>query len=167
MPRRLVVVLWLGACAYASAQSLDFPRAAATDSLQLEKSMAALAAQALAVYKADDRAKYLDTAFRLQLVAGKYDDALLSIADLRQLLSAQTVIPSRAAWVNVQDEVYARARLRVLAHGSSGWCRSASCSPGERLTGAEGFAPEPWDEVIRFSCFSSNSSEPVRPAGSQ
>lgn len=107
--------LWFGILSllsvYVAAQSFDFPRAAAADDSILEKTMPVLAAQVSANYKEEDRIRYLDNVFRLQIVAGKYEDALASIASLRQLLSRQEVIPSRAAWVNVQYEVYGQAKI--------------------------------------------------------
>lgn len=107
--------LWLGFLCLASGcafgQTFDFPHLAASDASLLEKTMPVLAAQVSASYKDEDRLKYLDNGFRLQIVAGKCEDALASMAALRQLLAEQAVIPSRAAWVTVQYEVYAQAKM--------------------------------------------------------
>jgi hypothetical protein len=81
--------------------------------------MSILTAKAEAIYKDDDRLKYLDNSFRLQIVAGRYKDALATIATLRESLSAQPVIPSRASWVNVQYEIYARAKIMQGAENLS------------------------------------------------
>ena len=92
--------LWFGILfllsVYAPGHSFDFPRTAAGNSSVLEKAMPVLADQVSASYKEEDRIKYLDNAFRLQMVAGKYGDALATVASLRQLLRAQMVIPSKA-----------------------------------------------------------------------
>jgi putative CocE/NonD family hydrolase len=72
--------------------------------------MRALATQASGAYKEDDPVANLDGSFRLQLVAGRYDEALATLASLRTALG-KSQVPSRAPWANVQYEVYARARI--------------------------------------------------------
>ncbi len=58
---------------FASAQELPFPAAAVEDPATLSKAMPDLARAAIAAYRDDDRRKYLDTLFRLQMVAGHYE----------------------------------------------------------------------------------------------
>lgn len=96
----------------AAAQELSFPEAAVGDAAVLSKAMPSLAEQVM-VYKEGDRDKYLDNLFRLQIVAGRYRDALSTLASLREVLRASH--PTRAAWVNVQYEIYARAKVRADA----------------------------------------------------
>jgi uncharacterized protein len=110
-PGYLSIVLCLVAATAASAQDFDFPRSAVLDSEMLEKAIPVLAMRVSASYKDEDRIRYLDNIFRLQIVDGKYEDALVTIASLRELIKTQTVIPSRASWVNVQYEIYARAKI--------------------------------------------------------
>src|SRR5207245_10600079 len=69
------------------AQEFSFPEAAVTDPAALSKAMPELAKQVMAVYKDGDRAKFLDNLFRLQTVAGQYEDALSSLASLREVLA--------------------------------------------------------------------------------
>jgi hypothetical protein len=69
-----------------------------------------LARQVVAIYKDEDRGKYLDNLFRLQIMAGRYEDAVHAISSLREVLRAAN--PPRGAWVNVQYEIYARALAR-------------------------------------------------------
>lgn len=107
----ICVLVWCFAAGVAAGQNFDFPRAAAGDPAQLEQAMPKLATQVLANYKDGDRLKYLDHLFRLQLVAGKNEEALGTIASLREAIQAQPIIPSRATWVNVEYEIYARARM--------------------------------------------------------
>lgn len=94
----------------AAAQEFSFPEAAVTDAAALSKAMPELAKQVMVVYKEGDRAKFLDNLFRLQTVAGQYDDALSSSASLRELL--RTSQPPRGAWVNVQYDIYSRAKAK-------------------------------------------------------
>jgi len=94
----------------ATAQEFSFPENAVSDTAALSKAMPDLAGQVLAVYKEADRDKYLDNLFRLQLVAGKYQEALQTTAELRDRLRGDHA--SRAAWVNVQYEIYARAKMK-------------------------------------------------------
>ncbi len=79
-----------------------------SDLSALSGAMPDLARQALAVYRDEDRERYLDNLFRLQIVAGRYGDALGTIAALRGALAHSH--PPRGAWVNAQYEIYARAR---------------------------------------------------------
>ena len=106
--------LWLAAICLAfafaaRAQEFSLPETAAADEATLSKAMPDLARQVLAVYKEGDRETYLDHLFRLQIVAGQYEDALKTIASLRELLKASHL--ARASWVNVQYEVYAHAKM--------------------------------------------------------
>src|SRR5712692_10389832 len=93
-----------------AAQEFSFPEAAVTDAAALSKAMPELAKQVMAVYKDGDRAKLLDNLFRLQAVGGQYGDALRSSASLRELL--RTGRPPIGAWVNVQYDIYARAKAK-------------------------------------------------------
>jgi hypothetical protein len=77
----------------AAAQQLDFPGAAVEDSAMLSKAMPVLAQDVIAVYREEDRRKYLDNLFRLQIVAGQYAEANKSIASLRALLMSNASPP--------------------------------------------------------------------------
>lgn len=93
----------------ASAQEFSFPEAGVTDPSALAKAMPVLASQILAAYTESDQEKHLDNLFRLQIVSGHYEEALGTIARLREVL--RTASPPRAAWVNAQYEIYARAKI--------------------------------------------------------
>ena len=95
----------------AAAEHLDFPEATGTRALSA--TMPGLAAHVIAVYADHDRGKYLDNLFRLQMTSGQYVDAIKSIAELRNLHTADT--SARSAWVNVQYEIYADAKVRQEA----------------------------------------------------
>ena len=92
-----------------TAQDLSFPSGTAGDAATVEKALPALAEQVIAGYKENNRVTYLDNLFRLQIVAGRYADALQSLATLHELnLNPQS--PATAAY-NVQDEIFVRAKL--------------------------------------------------------
>jgi putative CocE/NonD family hydrolase len=103
-------VLYVTVGSFAVAQQFDFPEAAIVDPALQSKAVSDLARQVVAIYKDEDRSKYLDNLFRLQIMAGRYEDALHTISSLREVLRAAN--PPRGAWVNVQYEIYARALAR-------------------------------------------------------
>jgi putative CocE/NonD family hydrolase len=97
------------AASLASAQQLNFPGASLEDPVAVSKAMPELARQVIAVYREDDdRQKFLDNLFRLQLVAGQYADALKSLTALRAMQAGNTSPQLRAN--NVQYEIFARAK---------------------------------------------------------
>jgi uncharacterized protein len=98
-----------------TAKQFDFPEAAVGDAAALAKAMPALAEQVAAAYKDDDRGKYLDSLFRLQIVAGRHAQALETLAALRAL-RADSNTPQTAA-DNVQYEIFARAKLTQAEDG--------------------------------------------------
>jgi uncharacterized protein len=106
-------LLCLAVASAAAAQEINFPEAAVADPAALSMAMPDLAKQVITIYKEGDQQKYLDNLFRLQIVAGQYADALNSMASLRKLVRAEH--QSRAAWINVQYEIYASAKLRADA----------------------------------------------------
>jgi hypothetical protein len=103
-------VLTLTVGSFAVAQQFDFPEAAIVDPALQSKAVSDLARQVVAIYKDEDRGKYLDNLFRLQIMAGRYEDAVHTISSLGEVLRAAN--PPRGAWVNVQYEIYARALAR-------------------------------------------------------
>jgi uncharacterized protein len=103
-------VLYVTIGSFAVAQQFDFPEAAIVDPALQSKAVSDLARQVVVIYKDEDRGKYLDNLFRLQIMAGRYEDALHTINSLREVLGAAN--PPRGAWVNVQYEIYARALAR-------------------------------------------------------
>src|SRR3984885_5127500 len=107
-----VVVLCITVACFAAAQQFDFPEPSSGDPATLAKPMSALAKQLIAAYKNDDLADYLDNLFRLQMVAGDYAQSLQSLSELRMLRWPD---PARAAWVNVQYEIFAAAKLKEMS----------------------------------------------------
>lgn len=99
----------------ALAQQLEFPSAAVEDPAALSRAIPGLAREVIAVYREEDRQKYLDNLFRLQIVAGQYADANKTLTALRALRAGNASPQAHAA--NVQYEVFARAKQS--ADGSS------------------------------------------------
>jgi hypothetical protein len=93
----------------AAPQQLEFPKAAATDQIVLAKVMPGLATQVLATYKEEDRGRYLDNLFRLQMIAGRYADALASIGALRGILGAGN--SANAQVMYLQYEIFSKAKI--------------------------------------------------------
>ncbi|HKB72003.1 MAG TPA: CocE/NonD family hydrolase [Thermoanaerobaculia bacterium] len=100
-----------------AAQQLDFPAAAAEDPAALSRAMPGLAKKVIADYRDDDRTRYLDNLFRLQMVAGDSVGAAENLARLRAL-SANGSSP-RAVAKDVPYEIFLRARLIQVRDGSS------------------------------------------------
>ncbi|HEX4803752.1 MAG TPA: CocE/NonD family hydrolase [Myxococcaceae bacterium] len=105
-----IAALCLAVAASATAQEFPLPPAAAETDAELARSMPQLATRVLADYRQADRESYLDNLFRLQMVAGRYGDAVETITTLRRLRSPK--IPDGGAWIDVQYEVLARAKLK-------------------------------------------------------
>jgi uncharacterized protein len=108
-----LVLLRLILVGSATAQQFDLPEAAVGDPASLSKAMPALAKQVLAVYKEEDRERYLRNRFALQVVAGEYGEAVLSMVALREL--RRPANPASSAWRDIQYEVYARAKASEAA----------------------------------------------------
>jgi hypothetical protein len=105
-----ICAVWLLAFTmpFAAAQSFD-SSVKASDPAALSRAMPDLADAAIAVYREDDRATYLDNLFRLQLVAGRHAQGVRSLEELRALRSVSASPQQRAD--DLQYLVYARALL--------------------------------------------------------
>jgi uncharacterized protein len=129
----LIVCLFAAMCtqAQAQAQELAFPRAAAADDAQLAATLPALAKQALASYRTENKDHYLGAVFRMQLVAG---DAAASVATADQWLAQHVDGPgAEPADFSLGTRFYARARARQDA-------RHESFDEAYRTTFREAFA---------------------------
>ncbi len=113
MRRMLMIAVVCVASLAAGAQEYPFPGAAATDDAALAQAMPQVAARVLASYNDPDRETYLDNLFRLQMVAGKYAEAGETIVEKRKLRAPK--IPDGGDWVDVQYEMFARAKAREAA----------------------------------------------------
>jgi uncharacterized protein len=91
-------------------QTFDFPGAAVEDAAVLFQSMPGLASEVIAVYKEEDRRKYLDNLFRLQIVAGQYADAGRTLAAFRALKEKDE--PLQAVAARILFEIFAAAKAQ-------------------------------------------------------
>jgi len=108
---RVLLILALAMPLPAFAQSYAWTAKPAPDAAVLQKDMAGLASQVLRDLPDDRGLADLDRRYRIELVAGRYEQALRTMADLREQLRRQEVIPSRAAWVTVPYEIHADAHI--------------------------------------------------------
>src|SRR6187549_1853557 len=114
MLRALVFVFVCAGAAHA--QTFPIP-ANLGDSATLARTMPALAERVIAQYKDGDRARMLDNLFRLQIVAGRYDDATRSLTELRAIRSRGATVKPDARAADVQYEVWARAMAAKAKRG--------------------------------------------------
>jgi putative CocE/NonD family hydrolase len=98
----------------AAAQQIALPNGAAFGGAA---AMQTLAKNTLAAYRESNRATYLDTLFRLQLVAGEYRDATQTLEQLRTLQAASPSLQLRVR--NVQYALFAQAKtIEEDSHGT-------------------------------------------------
>ena len=99
-----------------AAQRLSLP-ASLADSTARTEAIPRLAAQAAAVYRDSNRVVMLDNRFRLQFLAGRYQDAAATLADWRPACEAVGDTTAGARALNVQYEIYLRAKQVQAAAG--------------------------------------------------
>ena len=104
----LVMLAWP---AFVQAQDIRVPAGLQGDGI--DRAMQVLAREAIALYRDEERARYLDTLFRLQLAAGKYAQAVESIEAIRALRSD----PPTQAPLFLQYEIHARAKVLQATSG--------------------------------------------------
>jgi uncharacterized protein len=95
------------------AQQFAFPESASQVPATLSKAVARLSGQALAVYKDDDREKYLSNHSALQAGADQYPGAVQSLVALRDFRCSAHL--SNANWRDLQFEIYFRAKAAASA----------------------------------------------------
>ena len=111
MNRKLcMALLCLFISAFSRAQNVYFPGINGTDSIAVAKQMQVLANKVINQYRTNgDEKAYLDNLFKLQIIAGKYTDAINSIVALRQI--AKTDGTQYPALLYTQYELFCRAEL--------------------------------------------------------
>src|SRR5580658_6072058 len=107
------VLLALVLTSRAGAQQFAFSESAAQDPATLSKAVVGLAGQVLAIYKDDDREKYLSNLAALHAVLGQYPEAAQTFVALRDVRRAAH--DSNAAWRDLQFEIYVRAKVAAAA----------------------------------------------------
>ena len=113
MIKRIHVVLsCLFAVSFVSAGDLAFPGSAVEDPAVVEKALPDLAARTIATHAEPDRAKYLDTLFRLQISAGRDADARASLGELHTI--REKADPQHVSTL-IRYEMYVEAKTRMQA----------------------------------------------------
>jgi putative CocE/NonD family hydrolase len=92
------------------AQQLTIPGAATSDSAPSTAAITRLADEAAAAYRDTNRVVLLDNLFRLRLLSRRFAAAESTLADWRRAWSAWDDTTARARAVNVQYEIYLRAK---------------------------------------------------------
>jgi putative CocE/NonD family hydrolase len=109
MLKSTLLLCWcLATTPYVSAQTFEFSATAVEDPSALSEYIRGLAQRVIAVYRDDDQANYLDTLFRLQIVAGDYRAAIHTFASLRGL--STTRISSQAAATDLLYSSFAQVK---------------------------------------------------------
>jgi len=111
------LLLLLGFYFYSPGQNFYFPKSAYTDSAELAKAMRILANKVIVKYKESIYKDSLNTMFRLQVVAGKYTEADISLDSLRY--ASKETDPQFWSLVAVQHKLYVRAKLKQAATNES------------------------------------------------
>jgi uncharacterized protein len=109
-----LLLLW---ASILSAQELDLPGAGTGGEAAFAQAMPVLAEQAITAYQEPDRGRYLENLFRLQWVAGRNEEAIASIRELRAL--RQGGVSKYPPLLFAQYEVLATARMKQAASGLS------------------------------------------------
>lgn len=92
----------------ASAEQIVLSEPLLSAGQNLAAAMSQIATQAIATDRETDRTKYLDNLFRLQIVAARYQDALVTLAALRAL--PREIPPAEPAIVNQRWEIYSQSK---------------------------------------------------------
>jgi len=117
MRKTVGLLLLLGFHFYSPGQNFYFPKGAYTDSAELAKAMQILATKVIVKYKESNGNDSLNTIFRLQVVAGKYTGADISLDSLRY--ASKETDPQFWSLVAVQHKLYVRAKLKQAATNES------------------------------------------------
>lgn len=102
-----------------AAQEFQLSSADVADSAALSRSMPRLAAEVLASYRDTAQARFLDNLFRLQILTGRYKEASASIGKGRALRMSRQSVTAQERGLNVQYEIFVRARNLAESSGRS------------------------------------------------
>jgi len=102
-----------------AAQQLTIPGATLADSAARPAAVARLADQAAAAYRDTNRVVLLDNLFCLQLLSGRIPAAESTLADWRRAWAARGDTTARARAINVQYEIYLRAKRLQADSGAA------------------------------------------------
>jgi hypothetical protein len=100
-------------------QQLSIPASALADSAARPAAIARLAGEAAAAYHDTNRIVLLDNLFRLRLLSGRLAEADSTLADWRRAWAARGDTAARARAVNLQYEIYLRAKRLQADSGAA------------------------------------------------
>src|SRR5262245_5221670 len=106
-----------GICFSLIAQKFYFPKAAYSDSVDLVKAMPVLAKKVIVNYREGNYADSLGNLFRLQILAGRFTEADLTLDSIRY--ASKETDPEFWSLTAVQHKLYVRAKLKQAATGES------------------------------------------------
>ena len=116
--KKIAGLLFLsGIWIYATAQKFYFPKTAFSDSIELAKAIPHLANNVIINYKESNRADSLSNLFRLQVLAGRYSEADLTLDSIR--FAAKETDPQFWSLTAVQHKLYVRTKLKQAATSES------------------------------------------------
>ena len=106
-------------CCTTAAQAQRFSLPTLSDSATLARGIPVLATRVIEQYTDANRARMLDNLFRLQIVAGRYDDAVRSLTELRNIRTRSAAARPEARAADIQYEIWARAMATSARNGLS------------------------------------------------
>ena len=107
------LLLVSGICIFVTAQKFFIPKAAFSDSVELAKAMPLLAKKVIVNYKESNGGDSLANLFRLQVLAGRYSEADITLDSIR--FAARETDPQFWSLTAVQHKLYVRAKLKQAA----------------------------------------------------
>ncbi|HET9725968.1 MAG TPA: CocE/NonD family hydrolase, partial [Gemmatimonadales bacterium] len=110
MSRSLTLVLGLALAPPLAAQQLTLPAASLADSTSRSATLARLASRTAQLYQDSSEAVMQDDLFHLYLLAHRYSDAAVALANWRRAWAMYGDTTARGRAVNLQYEIYLRAK---------------------------------------------------------
>jgi uncharacterized protein len=110
MIRPLTLLLGLALAPSLAAQQLTLPAASLADSTSRSVTLARLASRAAQLYQDSSEAVMQDDLFHLYLLAHRYSDAAVALANWRRAWAMYGDTTARGRAVNLQYEIYLRAK---------------------------------------------------------
>jgi putative CocE/NonD family hydrolase len=110
MIRALTLLLGLALAPSLAAQQLTLPAASLADSTSRSVTLARLATRAAQLYQDSSEAVMQDDLFHLYLLAHRYSDAAVALANWRRAWAMYADTTARGRAVNLQYEIYLRAK---------------------------------------------------------
>ena len=120
MTRSLILLLGLALPPTLAAQRLTLPGAALADSSTSSAALARLATDAAQVYRDSSEVVMQDNLFHLYLLAHRYSDAAVALANWRRAWAMYADTTARGRAVNLQYEIYLRAK-RLQGESAGGF----------------------------------------------